>query len=107
MTYRISDVYHAIADQNRRHILDIVRGQELNVSEIASHFDISRTAVDNHIQILIDTKLVLVEKRGRSRMHRINPAPLEEIWSWMAPYSVFWSENLSRLKSIVEENTDK
>ena len=103
MTYRLSDVYTAIADANRRAILDLVSTRSMNISEIAEHFEMSRVAVDKHLNVLIDTKLLVVEKDGRNRVHHLNPAPMQVVWDWMGPYSHFWSDRLQQLKATVEE----
>lgn len=102
MTYRNTDIFNAIADPNRRRILDLLSKQQLNVAEIAANFSSSRTAIDNHIHVLIESKLIKVEKRGRARFHQINPAPLREVWDWMQPYSTFWDENLAKLAQLAE-----
>ena len=106
MTYRLSDVYTAIADPHRREILDLVSNQQLNVGEIAGHFDMSRTAVDKHLRVLIETNLIVVKKVGRTRMHELNPTPMKVVWDWMTPYSAFWNDRLQRLKNAVE-NTER
>ena len=102
MTYRLNDIFTVIADSNRRAILDLVNGASLNGSEIAEHFEMSRTAVDKHLRILIDTGLISVEKKGRSHTHTLNAQPMKEVWEWLSPYSVFWSTGLNRLKEIAE-----
>ena len=70
--------------------------------EIAAHFSMSRTAVDKHLRVLIDTNLIVVERKGRYRLHTLNSAPMQEVWDWMTPYSAFWSDSLQRLKEVVE-----
>jgi len=103
MTYRLSDVYTAIADPHRREIMDLLMHAELNVAEIASNFDISRTAVDKHINVLVGAQLVKTRKQGRSRLHRLNPDPMRQIWNWVEPFNEFWSNSLQQLKENVEQ----
>ena len=104
MTYRLSDVYTAVADPHRRAILDLLMSEDRNIAEIANNFDISRTAVDKHINVLIDADLVVAKRIGRSRVHALNPEPMRMIWEWIQPYSEFWAERLQRLKDNVERD---
>jgi len=107
MTYRLSDVYTAIADPHRRRIMDLLRHADLNVGEIASHFEMSRTAVDKHINVLVNAELVKTRKMGRARLHQLNAEPMQQVWEWMSLYNEFWSERLQVLKTKVERGTDQ
>ena len=52
------DVFHAIADANRRKLLDLLAGGELPAQELASRFDVSFAAVSQHLKVLHDAGLV-------------------------------------------------
>ncbi|MDR7071680.1 ArsR/SmtB family transcription factor [Fictibacillus barbaricus] len=100
------DVFKAIADPTRREVLRLLSENERPISEIADHFDITRTAVTKHLQILTDAELIKGRKEGREKIYHLNPEPLTEVQQWLSYYEKFWSNKLSILKHIVENSED-
>lgn len=106
MTYRLQGVFSAIADPHRRAMLDHLAASDLTAGELAARFPISRPAVAKHLRILEDNDLIRIERRGRERVHRLNPEPLMTVRDWLITYEVFWTERLNRLKALVEANSE-
>jgi DNA-binding transcriptional ArsR family regulator len=100
------DVYQAIADPTRREVLRLLSQNDLAISEITSHFSMSRTAVAKHLNILSEAELVSGKKVGREKIYRLNPEPLTEVRQWLAYYEQFWNNKLQKLKHVVEEPSD-
>nr|WP_263323330.1 metalloregulator ArsR/SmtB family transcription factor [Neobacillus sp. Marseille-Q6967] len=100
------DVFQAIADPTRREVLRLLAEKELPISEITSHFSISRTAIAKHLQVLSEAELVSGRKVGRERIYRLHPEPLTELKQWLSFYEKFWENKLSILKHIVEGSED-
>jgi DNA-binding transcriptional ArsR family regulator len=100
------DVFQAIADPTRREVLRLLAEKERPISEITSHFPISRTAIAKHLQILTEANLVSGRKLGREKIFQLRPEPLTEVRQWLAFYEQFWSNKLSILKHIVENEGD-
>ncbi|SEN66615.1 ArsR/SmtB family transcription factor [Lihuaxuella thermophila] len=98
------DVFQAIADPTRRKILRLLAEKELPISEITSHFSISRTAIAKHLHILSEAELVRGRKAGREKLYRLQPEPLTELKRWLSFYERFWNNKLSKLKHVVEHN---
>jgi DNA-binding transcriptional ArsR family regulator len=96
------DVFQAIADPTRREILKLLSEKERPISEISSHFPVSRTAVAKHLHILEEANLISGQKVGREKRFRLHPEPLAELQQWLSYYEQFWSNKLSMLKHIVE-----
>ncbi|MEI4802902.1 ArsR/SmtB family transcription factor [Bacillus sp. NPDC077411] len=96
------DVFQAIADPTRREVLRLLAEKELPISEITSHFPISRTAVTKHLHILSEAKLVSGKKVGREKIYQLQPEPLQELKQWLSFYEQFWNNKLSILKHVVE-----
>lgn len=96
------DVFQAIADPTRRKVLQLLSEEELAISEITSHFSISRTAITKHLHILSEAELVSGRKVGRERRYRLQPEPLTELQQWLSYYERFWSNKLSILEYEVE-----
>lgn len=99
----MNDVFAAVADPTRRSILGRLREEgPLSLTELSEPFDISRQAVTKHLGVLEEARLVVREVRGRERIHRISPEPLQAVDDWLAPYAAEWDERLARLKKHVD-----
>jgi DNA-binding transcriptional ArsR family regulator len=96
------DVFQAIADPTRREVLRLLAERELPISEITSHFSISRTAIAKHLQVLSEAELVSGRKVGREKIYQLHPEPLTELKQWLSFYEKFWENKLSILKHLVE-----
>lgn len=107
MTYRIQDVFTVIADPKRRKMLDYLSAADRTAGDIASKFEISRPAVANHLRILEENGLINIEKIGRTRVHKLNAAPLLEIRDWINSYERFWDNKLTGLKLLIESDLAK
>jgi len=100
-TSAASDVFHAIADANRRALLDAIASGECSVGELAKTAGLSYSAVSQHLAILRESGLVQLRKEGKHRLYRLEPAPLREVHSWAGRYQQFWRDRLDRLKSVL------
>ena len=95
-------IFTAIADPHRRRMLDYLAASDLTAGQVAAKFEISRPAVASHLRVLEENDLIVVTKRGRERIHRLNPGPLLTVRDWIATYDRFWEDRLDRLKTLVE-----
>src|SRR5947207_4265880 len=89
----------AIAGPRRRQILALVRDGELSAGEIASHFDVTRPAVSQHLNVLKEAGLVSERRNGTRRLYRARPEGLAELKSFLEG---FWDERLDALKREAE-----
>lgn len=102
MSSKTADVYHAIADGNRRSLLDLLSQRERSVQELMPHFDITLGAVSQHLKVLLASGLVTRRKQGRFRFYRARPEALEEVHDWTEQYSRFWESRLDRLGDYLD-----
>ena len=89
----------AIAEPRRRQILRLVWDAERSAGEIASHFDVSRPAISQHLTVLRTAGLVTDRRDGARRLYRANRDALAELRSSLEE---FWSGRLATLKEEVE-----
>jgi DNA-binding transcriptional ArsR family regulator len=89
----------ALAEPRRRRILMLVRDGELTAGEIASHFEISRPAVSQHLTVLREAGLVNERRNGTRRLYRARPEGLAELKAFLEG---FWDERLEVLKRDAE-----
>src|SRR3954470_9504879 len=94
----------AIAAPNRRAILALVRDGELSAGEIASHFDVTRPAVSQHLNVLKEAGLVSERRNGTRRFYRVRPEGLAELRDFLAG---FWDVRLDALKREAEKEERK
>ncbi|KRE99890.1 ArsR family transcriptional regulator [Paenibacillus sp. Soil766] len=100
------DVFQAIADPTRRHLLQLLGDQEMPVTVISGHFPMSRTAVSKHLRILAEAGLVKERKVGRETRYRLEAEPLMELKRWLSYYERYWENKLNVLKRFVEQDDD-
>lgn len=93
-----SDVFHAVADPNRRQILDLLRGGERSVGDIVEATGLSYSLASQHLQVLLDARAVVRRPEGRLRYYRLEAAPLRVVRDWAAEYERFWADSISRLR---------
>jgi DNA-binding transcriptional ArsR family regulator len=94
----------AIAAPKRRQILTLVRDGELSAGEIASHFDVTRPAVSQHLNVLKEAGLVNERRNGTRRLYSARPEGLAEIKQFLEE---FWDVRLDALKREAEKEERK
>jgi len=101
-------VFKALADPLRRQLLDDLRrrnGQTLN--ELCEGRGMTRQAVTKHVRILEAANLVVSERRGRERLHHLNPVPIHDIAErWIGRFERGRVAALADLKHKLEGETD-
>jgi DNA-binding transcriptional ArsR family regulator len=95
------DVFQAIADPNRRAIINLVAYEPLNLNAIADHFEISRPAISQHIKILTQCGLISMKKVGRERYCEARLQQLDEVSKWIERFRKSWEERYDRLDSLL------
>ncbi|MGE5250198.1 MAG: ArsR/SmtB family transcription factor [Bacteroidota bacterium] len=97
------DVFHAIADPNRRAILSLLAGQRLPVNHVVEHFGISRPAISRHIKVLAESGLVVVHQQGRQRYCEARLDRLNEVSAWVEQARRQWDGRLDRLDEVLKD----
>src|SRR5215831_8235941 len=100
----LDQVFAALADPVRRSILSRLDGQELLVSQIAQHFDISLQAVSKHIQVLVRAGLVAQERTGRISRCSLTAGPIFDAAVWLNRYSKYWQAQFDLLAASLEDS---
>jgi len=97
-------VFQTLASKPRRQIMDLVKQMPgCCVNDVCEHFSMSRIGVMKHIQILVEARLLISRKKGRTRELFFNAAPIQMIYDrWTDEYSAFWVTQAVDLKYKVE-----
>ncbi|MGC1184742.1 MAG: metalloregulator ArsR/SmtB family transcription factor [Candidatus Dormiibacterota bacterium] len=94
-----SDVFNAIAEANRRDILDALLAGEKPVGAIVDGLSISQPQVSKHLRVLSEVGLVQCRAEGRRRYYRLDRDRLQPLYGWLAKYQ----EHLDRLDDYLGE----
>lgn len=103
MTALTDDVFAALANPARRELLRLLLDGSRTVNDLASHFDMRRPSVSEHLKVLRDAGLVSERKSGRERHYRLEAGPLMELQDWLHPYERFWRDRLKALRHVLDE----
>lgn len=101
------DVFQAIADPTRRHIIQMLAQEPMTLNHVAGHFDVSRPAVSKHMKILAECGLVVIQQKGRERYCYAELERLQEVNEWTEQYRTFWAGKLDRLDEFLSRKTVK
>ena len=92
---------HAVADQSRRTVLDILRDHPATAGELADALPIARPGVSRHLRVLREAGLVEVRAEAQRRVYSLRPDPLAEIDTWLGTYRVLWEQRLDALHTEI------
>ena len=102
-------VFRALADPTRRALLDELfdhDGQTL--AALTARHDMTRIAVAKHLRLLEEAGLVVSRRRGREKLHYLNPVPIRLVYDrWVSKYTEPWAAGLSDLKTELETHMEK
>lgn len=101
-------VFKALADSTRRSLLDeLFERDGQTLSELEQRLPMSRFGVMKHLRVLEEAGLVTTKRRGREKLHFLNPVPIRLVHDrWVSKYAKPWAQALSELKTQLEEDSD-
>jgi DNA-binding transcriptional ArsR family regulator len=102
----VDEVFKALADPTRRSLLDALFEQDgQTLSALERRLPMSRFGVMKHLKVLGEAGLVTTRKRGREKLHFLNPVPIRLVHDrWVSKYAEPWASALSELKQELEED---
>jgi len=103
----IDRLFYALGDPTRRAILDKLSQGPLSVSRLATPFDMTLTAIVQHLQVLEESGLVHTEKVGRVRTCHIDTAGFAALEQWIADHRSMWERRLDQLGDLLSESDDQ
>ena len=98
-----SDVFNAIAESNRREILDVLIGGERAVGAIVRDLPLSQPQVSKHLRVLSEVGLVRCRADGRRRLYSLEPGHLRPFQEWLAKYEQALNDRLDRMDDYLKE----
>lgn len=101
------EAFRALADPTRRNILLMLREQDMSIRDVAANFEVTRGAIQKHLAILEDGRLISVRKSGRERLNHLEPYALQAVSDWFGFFDAFWDDRLTNLKNAIEKSKEK
>ena len=100
-------VFKALADPSRRRLLDLLHAKNgQTLGELCSELDMTRQAVTKHLVLLEGANLIATQKRGREKIHYINPVPINDIADrWIGKFERHRVRALADLKKMLEKES--
>jgi uncharacterized protein YndB with AHSA1/START domain/DNA-binding transcriptional ArsR family regulator len=105
----LDDVFKALSDPTRRDLLDeLFREDGQTLGALEGRFDMTRFGIAKHLKVLEEAGLVVTRRRGREKLHFLNPVPIRLVHDrWVSKYAEPWAAGLSDLKSRLESPNEK
>ena len=97
----MSEVFNALGDPTRRHIVESLSRQEASATQLAAELPVTRQAVAKHLSALRDAGLVESRREGRETLYQLNTDPLEAAAAWIVRVGGEWDKRLARLERLV------
>jgi DNA-binding transcriptional ArsR family regulator len=98
----VTDVFAALADPNRRHLLEALARSEASATQLATSLPVTRQAVAKHLAALREAGLVESRRAGRETLYSLNPGPLDDALAWITRVGDEWDTRLDALRRHVE-----
>ena len=99
-------VFEALAEPNRRRILDFLLERERPVHDLVDLLRVSQPAVSKHLRVLREAGLVTSRIDAQRRLYRVRTEPLRELDEWLAPYRAAWADRLDTLEAHLDDMED-
>jgi DNA-binding transcriptional ArsR family regulator len=108
VAYRLTEedvnrMFRALADSTRRDIVRRTLRAESSMSQLASSYDMTFAAVQKHVAVLEEAKLVTKHARGRERIIRGNPQTIHQAQSLLDQFGAIWRARIDRLDALLNE----
>jgi DNA-binding transcriptional ArsR family regulator len=97
-----SDVFNAVAEPQRRAILEFLAADERPVGDIVDALELAQPSVSKHLRVLRDVGLVQVRRDGRQMFYRTDAAAIRPLYEWAGIFERYWRNQLTRIKERAE-----
>ena len=102
------DMFGALSDPTRRAILEILANRgELSATELYEQFSVSPQAISQHLKVLREANLVVMEKHAQKYLYSLNQATLSQSEAWLQHMRQRWEERFEALDEVLEAEKEK
>lgn len=100
----MESVFSALADKNRRKIIELLAQKDSTLLELSEHFDISFQALSKHIRILEKAEVITKEVKGKYRILSLNRNSLQSPLEWISYHANLWEDSFDKLDQLIKES---
>ncbi len=97
-----SDVFNAVAEPQRRAILDFLAARERPVGDVVVALGLAQPSVSKHLRVLSEVDLVRARRDGRRILYHTNTTAIKPLYDWASAFQRYWSRQLRRIKVHAE-----
>lgn len=102
------DVFYALAEPRRRKIVELLAASgQLSATEIYRKFDVTAQAISQHLAVLREARIVLMDKRAQRHIYRLNTDSVLEMEEWVKRMEKLWNARFDRLEILLEQEKGK
>src|SRR5690606_12400256 len=104
----VDDVFKAMADPTRRLLLvKLFERDGRTITELEADLEMTRFGAMKHLKMLEAAGLILTRRRGREKLHFLNPVPIRQVHDrWLSKYAAPWASTLNDLKREIEQDVE-
>lgn len=103
----MDSIWPALADPNRRAMLDVLRQRPCAVGDLARELGCTQPTASKHLRVLRDAGLVRVAKKAQLRIYTVELQRLAELDAWLTPYRELWNERLDALERHLDTSDSR
>jgi len=97
----------ALAEPNRKRIVELLRDGPLTVGEIADRLEIRQPQASKHLKVLSESGIVDVQAEANRRIYKLRPAPFQALDSWLQSFRRIMEERFDKLDDYLRELQNK
>jgi DNA-binding transcriptional ArsR family regulator len=98
-----TDAFNAVAEPQRRRILEALAAGERSVNELVSSLELEQPQVSKHLRVLREVGLVEARADGRQRLYRLQGKPLKPIHEWVRRFEQTWNDRFDAMDEVLED----
>jgi DNA-binding transcriptional ArsR family regulator len=103
----VVDPFSALAEPQRRRILDDLRAGRRSVSELSERLEIPQPSVSKHLKVLRENGLVTVTHDAQRRLHAVDPRGFADLETWLQPYRTLWNDSFDALERHLDSKEQR
>lgn len=98
-----TDVFNAIAEPQRRRIIELLAPGERSVNDVARLLCMAQPTASKHLKVLKEVGLVTLREAGSQRLYRLEPQAIRPVFDWAARFESLWTDRFDQLDELLEE----
>lgn len=97
------ETFNALGEPHRLNIVQLLQTRPCSVGEIVEQLQLSQPQVSKHLRVLVEARLVEVQRVAQKRIYRLRPQPFQELDEWLKSFRQVWEERFDRLDQYLQE----